>query len=126
MLTKSLYCFLEDTSSVYLLVYFPYEHSLEILRYLGLVHVIKSRSISCSKFLYFEDTKIIKSFGYICYVFLIWFRCCKNFLKVKAFINLIRQSCFLTLARKHNKSKAWAYKIYTSDCVMRLHTVIMY
>jgi len=76
--------------------------------------------------LYLEDTKLIKSFSYICYIFLTWFRCCKNLLKLKSFIAIIRESCFLTLARKHNKNKAWAYKVYTSDCVMRLHIIIMY
>lgn len=76
--------------------------------------------------MFLEDTDIIKSFGYISYIFLTWFRCSKNFLKVKIFVNVIRESCFLTLARKHNKTKAWAYKVYTSDCAMRLYNIIMY
>lgn len=28
---------------------------------------------------------------------------------------MLRESCFLTICRKHNKSKSWAYDVYTAD-----------
>lgn len=41
-----------------------------------------------------------------------------NFAKVKVLINLLRESCFLTLCRKHNKSKSWAYSVYTPNLIL--------
>ena len=82
------------------------------------MHPQKNRSVGNSKFLLFHDNFIIKSFGYFAYIFLNWFRCAYNFSKLKNIIDIIRQSCFLTLCRKHNKNKNWAYNIYTSDLIL--------
>nr|YP_009137058.1 maturase [Euglena viridis]AJF21611.1 maturase [Euglena viridis] len=101
----------------YLEIFFDTNYSLKRLRTLGLFHNVKARPIGNSKLLYFQDAYIIKYYGYIAFVFLNWFRCCYNFNKVVQFIEIIRQSCFLTLSRKHNKSKAWSYRLYSSDLI---------
>jgi len=41
-----------------------------------------------------------------------------NFGKVKVLVNYIRESCFLTLCRKHNKSKTWALSVYTPNLII--------
>lgn len=85
------------------------------LRVWGFVHSNMDRPISNVKFLFLEDKQIINNFGFIAHEILTWFRCCDNFSVVKFFIEVIKQSCFLTLCRKHNKSKNWAYSVYTPN-----------
>jgi hypothetical protein len=57
----------------------------------------------------------IKDFGRIAYSIINWYRCCKDFYVIQFLINIIRESCFLTICRKHNKSKTWVYGVYTAD-----------
>ena len=78
----------------------------------------KKRPISNLKFLAYEDEEIISFFGSFSYSLLNWFRCADNFSKVKFLVELIRQSCFLTICRKHNKRKTWVYSIYTTNLVL--------
>nr|AKL78972.1 maturase [Euglena viridis] len=101
----------------YFEIFFDLNYSFQRLRVLGFFHNIKVKAIGNSKFLSFQDSYIIKYFGYISFIFLNWFRCCYNFQKVLKFIEIIRQSCFLTLSRKHNRSKAWSYRLYSSDLI---------
>lgn len=96
-------------------IFFPLNFSIEILRKFGLFHAFKFRAIGKSAFLKLDDMSIIKTFGSISYLFLNWYRCCFNFSFVKKFINILRESCFLTLCRKHNKNKTWVYEVYTYD-----------
>lgn len=88
------------------------------LRVLGFIHLYKLRPIGNVNYISFDDWFIIKSFGFLAYCFLSWFRFCGNFSKLKYLVEIIRQSCFLTLSRKHNKSKTWAYSIYTSELII--------
>nr|YP_007317169.1 putative reverse transcriptase maturase [Monomorphina aenigmatica]AFZ88772.1 putative reverse transcriptase maturase [Monomorphina aenigmatica] len=99
-------------------IYFPLRFALTKLRILGFLHPLKKRVVGNCKYIFMEDLTIIKSFGFLAANFLTWFRCCQNIDKVKALINIIRQSCFLTLCRKHNKSKTWVYSVYTSELVV--------
>lgn len=89
------------------------------LRIWGFIHPYKDRPISNSKFLLLEDMQIISKFGFVSEKILTWFRCCDDFSSVKFFVEIIRQSCFLTLSRKHNKSKSWAYSVYTPNLFLR-------
>lgn len=93
----------------------PLDFCITKLRFLGFLHPMKTRPVGNSFYLGYEDLHIIKVFGHTAFKFLFWYRCCLNFLKVKQLVNLIRESCFLTLSRKHNKNKSWAYNVYTSD-----------
>ena len=88
------------------------------LRNFGFVHQKKTRPISNSKFLFLTDMSIIRYFGFLAYSFIFWYRYSDNFLRIKYVVEFLRQSCFLTLCRKHNKSKYWAYKVFTSDLVL--------
>nr|YP_009540959.1 maturase [Discoplastis spathirhyncha]AYQ93474.1 maturase [Discoplastis spathirhyncha] len=88
------------------------------LRNLGFIHSYKFRSISNSKYLFFDDLYIINYYSYIVYFIVNWFGFSDNFVKVKVLIQYIRQSCFLTLCRKHNKNKTWSYNVYTDNLVL--------
>lgn len=88
---------------------------LSKLRSWGFIHPYKNRPISNSKFLFMEDIFIVKNFSFFINKFFIWFRCCDNFLSLKFILNVLKQSCFLTICRKHNKSKAWAYSVFTPN-----------
>lgn len=96
----------------------PFNFLLLRMRFLGFVHPYKNRPIGNPKFLFLEDSLIIKSFGYIAYSILHWYRFSDNLQKVKFFVELLRESCFLTLCRKHNKSKSWVYNVYTPDLII--------
>nr|YP_009512076.1 maturase [Euglena hiemalis]AXI98008.1 maturase [Euglena hiemalis] len=78
----------------------------------------KNRAISNIHFLFFEDIDIIKIFGFVAYSFLHWFVLCEDFFRLRYLVGLIKESCFLTLCRKHNKSKVWAYSAYTFDLII--------
>lgn len=88
------------------------------LRSLGFIHKLKNRPVSNSKYIYLDDLEIIKIFGNFSFSFLFWFGCVKNISTIKYVVELLRQSCFLTLCRKHNKRKQWALNIYTSDLLI--------
>lgn len=96
----------------------PSNYLLIKMRSLGFLHPRKNRPIGNAKLLFFEDSFIIRSFGYIAYSIIYWYRFCHNSNTSKFFIELLRESCFLTLCRKHNKSKNWAYITYTPDLVL--------
>ena len=66
----------------------------------------------------FPDKFIIKTFGYFAYNILYWFRLSDNLIQVKKLIDFIRKSCLLTLCRKHNKTKSWAYGVYTPNLLI--------
>ena len=103
------------TSSFILECLVPLDFCISRLRFLGFLHTIKARPIGNSNYLGCEDLYIIKVFGFMAFRFLFWYRCCFNFVKVRKLVSLLRESCFLTLSRKHNKTKFWAYNVYTSD-----------
>lgn len=88
------------------------------LRFRGFVHLYKRRPVANINYIFFEDWLIIRSFGYLAYSILNWFLISKNFFFVKFVVEFIRESCFLTLSRKHNKTKSWSYRIYTSDLIV--------
>lgn len=93
----------------------PSDFILKKLRTWGFIHPYKNRPISNSKFLFKHDSQIIRDFSYVSNQIIFWFRCVDNFSSVKFLIEIIRQSCFLTLCRKHNKSRVWSYGVYTPN-----------
>lgn len=99
-------------------IFIPMKFCLRKLRTIGIIHSNRKRPIGNQKLLRLEDLKIIKYFGHISFAFLNWFKCCYNISNLKFLITIIRQSCFLTLCRKHNKNKSWAYRVYTPDLIV--------
>lgn len=93
----------------------PKDFIFRKLRTWGFVHPYKNRPISNSRFLLKDDTFILKEFSHFLNKFLLWFGYCDSFSYLKFLTELIRQSCFLTLCRKHNKSKSWAYSVFTPN-----------
>ena len=103
---------------VFLGAFVPTKFCFEKFRNLGFMHPFKNRPMGNPSFLSLEDSSIIKSFGYVGHCFLTWFRCSDNFIKAKFLVEFMRQSCFLTLCRKHNKAKNWVYSVYTPDLLL--------
>nr|YP_009145556.1 maturase [Trachelomonas volvocina]AKL82468.1 maturase [Trachelomonas volvocina] len=96
----------------------PFNYIFSRLRNLGFLHFKKCRPISNVKYLTLTDKTIIKTYGLMSYSFIFWYRFSNNFEKIRILILLLRQSCFLTLCRKHNKSRSWTSKVYTYDLVL--------
>lgn len=88
------------------------------LRNLGFVHFNRYRPISNSKYLFFDDSYIIACYGYLAYFLINWFGYADNFTKIRLLVEYLRQSCFLTLCRKHNKNKNWSYNVFTTNLVV--------
>ncbi len=103
----------------YFIINCPISYLLLKFSELGFIDLKKKRPISNIKFLIYEDIEIIKLFGAFSYSMINWFRCSDNFFKVKFLVEIIRQSCFLTLCRKHNKRKTWAYSVYTPNLIVK-------
>ncbi len=105
-------------------LYISREFLYQYLRRLGFLHKLKNRPVSNPKYLFFSDGEIIRIFSYFATSFIGWFICVYNISDIKYIIELLRQSCLLTLCRKHNKRKLWALEIYTSDLLISdgLHT----
>ena len=99
-------------------IYIPKKFILRKLRGWGFIHPYKNRPTSNSKFLFLDDFQIITKCSYVVNNVLLWFRCCDDFASVKVIIEIIKQSCFLTLSRKHNKSKSWAYSVFTPNLLL--------
>ena len=107
--------FLLKKNFLFFEVFLSVKYCINKLVELGIFHKLKFRSIGNSKLINLEDDFIIKQFSLIAINFLNWFSCCRNFYVIKRLIFLIRESCFLTLCRKHNKHKSWVYNTYTRD-----------
>lgn len=99
-------------------IFAPFKFLIKKFRVLGFIHPFKNNPIGNFKYFIFEDQFIIEEFNYLITCFLTWYRCSDNFSEVKLFSEYIRESCLLTLSRKHNKSKAWVYSVYTSDFIL--------
>jgi hypothetical protein len=97
----------------HLLIPIPYLYFK--LKYLGFFHSVKFRPIGNSKYLFLSDNSIIKEFSSFSYMFLLWYRFSSNFSKLKLLVEYLRESCLLTLCRKHNKSKSWVNRVYSSS-----------
>lgn len=100
-----------------LLLLVPFEFLIKKLSLLGFIHPFKKRAVGNNKYMFLDDKSIIVTFGYFANVLLFWYRCCDDITKIKIVIDILKQSCFLTLCRKHNKNKVWALRVYTSDLI---------
>lgn len=105
-------------TSSYVKLFVPFDYISARLRSLGFLHFKKCRPISNTKYLGLSDKSIIKTYGLLAYSFILWYRFSSNFQKIRVLTLLLRQSCFLTLCRKHNKSRAWASRVYTYNLVL--------
>lgn len=85
---------------------------------LGFVHPIKSRPIGNVKYLNLNDVIIIWNFSYLYFIIIFWFLDTNNFSSLAGFVKLLKQSCVLTLCRKHNKSKLWVNSVYTNNILV--------
>jgi len=42
-----------------------------------------------------------------------WFKCSYNLYVLRRLVYILKESCFLTICRKHNKNKSWSYAVYS-------------
>ena len=106
---------LSQLNSSKVTVLFPLNYVYLRLRDLGFFHPRKYRPISNLKLIFLNDESIIKIYGYFAYSFLHWYSISNNFYQVKSLVEFLRESCILTLCRKHNKPKSWAFNVYSSS-----------
>lgn len=112
LLTSS---FLEKTNARSLRIMAPLKDIYEKLRDAGFFHFKINRPCSNSTFIFFSDSEILKAYSTVMYNLIYYYRVADNFSRVKSIIAHLRKSCLLTLARKHKKNKAWAYRTYGDD-----------
>jgi len=82
------------------------------LRVKGYIHPIKNKAIGNKNLGLYTDAEIVNHFNCIIYDLLNWFCGADNFSKIKGLGRLLRKSCILTLANKHNKNRSWVYIVY--------------
>lgn len=99
-------------------IFIPFDFLLKRLRLFGFIHPFKNRPIGNSKYLSRHDLSIIKAFGNFAFSLVYWYRFCKDFYKINYLVEIVRESCLLTLCRKHNKNRNWAYETYSSDLLL--------
>jgi hypothetical protein len=107
--------YLHRKKSLFLFV--PVLLLIKKFRLLGFIHPSKNCPIGNLSLILFSDHFIIKISSFLVYSILNWYSFSKNLLSLKILIELVRESCLLTLCRKHNKNKSWAYTTYTSNLV---------
>nr|AYB71460.1 hypothetical protein [Trachelomonas grandis] len=112
------FCIFERLVDFKIKVLMPIKYLFEQFRNLGFIHSFKIRPVGNIRYVSYSDFLIIKSFGYIAFSILFWFRVAQNFSSAKVFLEFLRNSCLLTLCRKHNKGKVWAFSIYTSNLLL--------
>ena len=88
------------------------------LRVKGYIHPIKEKAIGNSSLEFYTDFEIVHHFNHLICGLLNWFSGADNFPKVKGLVQLLRKSCVLTLANKHNKSQNWVYTVYGNKIVV--------
>lgn len=85
---------------------------------LGFIHFKAIRAIGSVHYLNLADSEIVYNFSYIYMILRFWFLGCYNYEKLLILLKLLKESCILTLCRKHNKSKSWVKSIYTSNILV--------
>nr|CAA10854.1 maturase-like protein [Lepocinclis spirogyroides] len=97
----------------------PVNSLISNFRSIGIFHFYANRSIGNIYFMFLDDNQIILNFKILTYLLYIWYKKASNSYKLRFFSSLLKNSCCLTLSRKHNKSKSWSlrvYKVVLSDC----------
>ena len=112
--------FLKKTQARNVSIMAPLSDICNDLRTKGFFHPKKNRPCGNKHFLMHSDAEIIRAYSAVMHGLLSYYRAADNFNKVKSLIAHLRKSCVFTLARKHNKSKAWAYKTYGDDVTIEI------
>lgn len=84
------------------------------------LHPLRKTPMGNPQLTQFNDGEIIRKYSEVMHSLLEYYSPADNFSSVKSLVEYLRKSCILTLAMRHKKSKAWAYKTYGLDC----HTII--
>jgi len=89
------------------------------LRAKGFIHPTKSCAQGNGILTHLSDRELLVLYGSMMRGYLQWYSLADNLGRVKSIIELIRQSCAYTLARKHKKSTRWVYIKYGQDLRLR-------
>lgn len=101
-------------------IFLPFSLVFYSFRSCGFLHLWRHRAIGNVNFIDFEDAVIINLFKLYKLFLYYWYNICFNNESLHFFFRLLKESCLLTLARKHKKNKTWTYDIYYFD-VCSLH-----
>jgi retron-type reverse transcriptase len=85
------------------------------LRVKGYIHPVKDKAMGNSSLGFHTPAEIVYHFNHVIRGLLNWFSGAGNLSKVKGLAQLLRKSCVLTLANKHQKSQNWVYTVYGSE-----------
>lgn len=96
----------------------PISATFANLRVKGYIHPVKDKAMGNSSLGFHTAAEIVYHFNYVIRGLLNWFSGADNFSKVKGLAQLLRKSCVLTLANKHNKSQNWVYTVYGSEIIV--------
>lgn len=99
----------------YISIKFPLKDFYNEMRKLGYVHLKKNRSISQISLLNLSDYEIIIFFNSLIRGYLNWYWCADNISDVKKIYHILKNSCLLTLARKHKKDYSWSLNVFTNS-----------
>lgn len=107
--------FLENTQARNVSIAAPLGDIYNDFRLKGFFHKKRNRPCGSTLFIRNSDAEIIKAYSAIIYGLLSYYQAADNLTKVKSIVAHLRKSCLFTLARKHKKSKSWAYETYGDD-----------
>jgi hypothetical protein len=112
--------FLKKTQARNVSIMAPLKDIYKDFRAKGFFHPKNNRPCGNAFLVGHSDAEIIKAYSAIMYGLLSYYRAADNFSNIKSIIAHLRRSCLFTLARKHNKSKAWAYETYGDDVIVKI------
>lgn len=95
----------------------PMTNLYKKLQILGFISIARNTPVVNLYYIFLEDFYIINFCKFFCCSIISWYKSVyeTEFKKLILVFSSIRESCFLTLSRKHNKSKNWAYEVYNFD-----------
>lgn len=98
----------------------PIRSLMEKLAVKGFYHPTRMKPCSASFLLVLNDGEILDCYAQTMRGLINYYKPADNLPKVKSLIEGLRRSCILTLARKHKKSRLWAYTTYGTDVELEL------
>jgi hypothetical protein len=92
----------------------PLSKLYQKLDFLGFLNFLTRSSCPNMSYIFLEDFLIIYFFQFFSYSIFSWYRISPvlEFEKLSSLFLIIQESCFLTLSRKHKKSRNWSHEVY--------------
>lgn len=97
-----------------IIVNFSRFNILYVFKFFGFINSINFYPISNVKYIFIEDIVLINFFNSFSNFLLRWFFYCSNYSQLFIFVKLLEKACFLTISRKHKKTKNWSFSIFSN------------